>query len=239
MQELRTAPRQRRSQQSIDAILDAAERLIHEQGQVSFTAAELASGADMSIGRIYYWFPDIPSIVGALVERSVQRMINVLGDALNSQADMPTPVLVRRVVDAMCVHLDANPASLPLMLTGGAGSRGEPLYRSLVSLVSAVVIDRVPDIPPDEVELVSRTTVGITLGMLHRYPRAGGHKDLLRQELVFLLCAWLAARYPAADDPVWNNPQAPLQPSRAPRGGFVGTSPVWPALAPGAPSAGV
>ena len=31
MQELRTAPRQRRSQQSIDSILDAAERLIHEQ----------------------------------------------------------------------------------------------------------------------------------------------------------------------------------------------------------------
>ena len=45
MQELRTEPRQRRSQQSIDAILDAAERLIHEQGQVGFTANELAAAA--------------------------------------------------------------------------------------------------------------------------------------------------------------------------------------------------
>ena len=59
MQDLRTEPRQRRSQQSIDAILDAAERLIHEQGQVSFTAAELAAAANMSIGRVYYWFPGL------------------------------------------------------------------------------------------------------------------------------------------------------------------------------------
>lgn len=237
MQELRTAPRQRRSQQSIDAILDAAERLIHDQGQVSFTAAELASGANMSIGRIYYWFPDIPTIVGALVERSVQRMVDVLGNALNSHADMTTPMLIQRVVGAMCDHMDANPATVPLTLTGGADSLGGPLYRSLVNLVSAVVIDRIPDIPANEVDLVSRTTVGIALGMLHQYPRAGEHKGVLRQELVFVLSAWLYARYPPADDPVWNDPRALLQPSRVPRDGFVDSSPVWPALAPGAPPA--
>ena len=95
MQELRTEPRQRRSQVSIDAILDAAERLIHDQGQVSFTAAELASGAQMSIGRVYYWFPDIPSIVGALVERTVNRMVEVFGEALRQQHDTSTPLMVR------------------------------------------------------------------------------------------------------------------------------------------------
>ena len=94
MQELRTAPRQRRSQQSIDAILDAAERLIHEHGQVSFTAAELATGAHMSIGRVYYWFPDIPSVVSALVERTTQRMVDVFGSALGSEANTSTPCLL-------------------------------------------------------------------------------------------------------------------------------------------------
>ncbi|MCY7300088.1 MAG: TetR/AcrR family transcriptional regulator, partial [Ilumatobacteraceae bacterium] len=90
MQELRTEPRQRRSQESIDAILDAAERLIHKDGQVSFTAAELAAGAHMSIGRVYYWFPDIPAVVSALVERTVQRMVEVFGVALVSEADTST-----------------------------------------------------------------------------------------------------------------------------------------------------
>jgi AcrR family transcriptional regulator len=237
MQELRTAPRQRRSQQSIDAILDAAERLIHEQGQVSFTAAELAAGANMSIGRVYYWFPDIPTIVGALVERSVQRMVDVFGRALESQLDTSTPILIERVVGAVCDYMDRNPATVPLTLTGGEDSQGGPLYRSLVDLVGGVVIDRVPDIPQLEVELVSRTAAGIALGMLHDYTRAGDRKPALRQELVFVLSAWLYARYPDANDPVWNNAEWLLQPSRRPRDGFVENRPVWPALAPNAPAA--
>ncbi|MGB8860193.1 MAG: TetR/AcrR family transcriptional regulator [Ilumatobacteraceae bacterium] len=238
MQELRTAPRQRRSQQSIDAILDAAERLIHEDGQVSFTAAELATGANMSIGRVYYWFPDIPSVVAALVERCVERMVQVFGAALGSGADTSTPLLVKRVVGALCEHIDANPATVALALTGGANSKGGALQRSMIDMVGQVVVARVPDVPPAEVDLVARTAVGITLGMLHDYTRVGEHKPLLRQELIYVLSGWLYARYPSTDDPVWNDPEWPLQPSRRPRPGYVEFSPVWPALAPNQPSPG-
>ena len=72
--------------------------------------------------------------------------------------------------------------------------------------------------------------------MLHDYTRAGDSKPLLRQELVYVLAAWLYARYPSADDQVWSNPSFPLQPSRRPRGGFLDSGPVWPALAEGQPS---
>ncbi len=233
MQELRTEPRQRRSRQSIDAILDAAERLIHHDGQVSFTAAELAHGADMSIGRVYYWFPDIAAVVAALVERSMQRMVQVFATALAGEQQATTPIMVQRVVGALCDHVDRNPATVALALTGGAHGQGESLQLSLVEMVSQVVRDRVPDVPDGEVELVSRTVVGITLGMLHGYTRAGGHKAMLRQELVYVLSAWLYSRYPSSDDPVWNDPTWPIQPSRRPRPGYTESAPVWPALAPG------
>ena len=235
MQELRTEPRQRRSQQSIDAILDAAERLIHHNGQVSFTAAELATGAHMSIGRVYYWFPDIPAVVNALVERTVQRMVEVFGAALGSEVDTSTPLLIHRVVGALCDHIDANPATVALSLTGGADSQGGPLYRRMVELVGYVIADRVPDVPDDEAHLVASTAVSITLGMLHDYTRAGDRKVLIRQELVYVVSAWLYARYPSSDDPVWGNPGWPLQPSRLPRPGYVESSPVWPAFAPDQP----
>jgi hypothetical protein len=133
--------------------------------------------------------------------------------------------------------MDRNPATVALTLTGGADSQGGPLYRSLVGLVGEVVVDRVPDIPSDEVELVSRTTVGIALGMLHDYTRSGDRRSVLRQEVVFVLSAWLYARYPSADDPVWNNPEWLIQPSRRPRSSALESRPVWPALAPGAPTA--
>ena len=237
MQELRTEPRQRRSQQSIDAILDAAEHLIHRDGQVSFTAAELAVGADMSIGRVYYWFPDIPAVVSALVERTVQRMVEVFGVALNSAAGTATPLLIQRVVAALCDHIDTNPATVALSLTGGSNSHGDQLHNRMVEMARYVIADRVTDVPDAEAELVARTAIGITLGMLHGYSGAGDHKALLRQELVYVLSAWLYARYPSSDDPVWNDPQWPVQPSRLPIIGYVEDSPVWPALAPNQPPA--
>lgn len=236
MQELRTEPRQRRSQHSIDAILDAAERLIHHDGQVSFTAAELAHGADMSIGRVYYWFPDIPAVVSALVERSVQRMVRVFATTLAGEQQTSTPLMVHRVVGALCDHVDRNPATVALALTGGAHGQGEALHQSLADMVSEVIRDRVPAVPDAEVELVARTLVGITLGMLHGYTGAGAHNAMLRQELVYVLSAWLYARYPSNGDPVWNNPSWPIQPSRRPRPGYSESAPVWPALAPGAPT---
>lgn len=236
MQELRTEPRQRRSQQSIDAILDAAERLIHEHGQVSFTAAELAAGAEMSIGRVYYWFPDIPSVVGALVERTVDRMVAVFGAALVAENATSTPLLIQRVVGALCDHIDRNPATVALSLTGGARSQGGPLFGSLVEMVGHVVADRVPDIPDEEVVFVATTAVSITLGMLHAYTRVGEGRVLLRQELVYVLSAWLYARYPSSEDEVWANSEWPLQPSRLPRRGFMESSPVWPAMSPRQPA---
>src|SRR4051812_5918535 len=119
MQELRTAPRQRRSQQSIDAILNAAERLIHEQGQVSFTANELAVAADMSIGRVYYWFPDMPAVVTALAERAGQRLADVCARAAEYSDDTPTPVVLRDTISTLCRHIDANPSTVALCLSGG------------------------------------------------------------------------------------------------------------------------
>lgn len=66
---LRNTPCQGRSIRTVTAILDAAERLIAEAGQVTFTAAELATAAGMSIGRVYYWYSDLGSVMVAVRQR--------------------------------------------------------------------------------------------------------------------------------------------------------------------------
>lgn len=235
MQELRTEPRQRRSQQSIDAILDAAERLIHEQGQVGFTANELAAAAGMSIGRVYYWFPDIPAVVTALVERSAVRLAELFNDSTAYQYGVTTPLLLQRAIDAMCRYVDENPAAVALCTTGGAAGPGKVLADQLVRFGSALVIDRVPGIPTAEVEVVARTAVGITLGMLNGYTTAGEFRPLIQQELVYVLSAYLYARFPPSNDFTWTDPDRGVQPSRPSRRDFTESTIVWPALAPDAP----
>ena len=237
MQELRTEPRQRRSQQSIDAILDAAERLIAEQGQVGFTANELAAAAGMSIGRVYYWFPDIPAVVTALVERSAVRMAQVFGSSVQSSHGTTTPLLLQRAIRQMCVYVEENPAAVALCLTGGNDGPGRVMNERLVEFATALVRDRVPGIPEHETEIVARTAVGITLGMLNGYNQvAPEFRPYIEQELVYVLSAYLYARFPPPDDFTWTAPERAVQPSRPSRRDFTESGRVWPALAPDQPS---
>ncbi|MFM2076980.1 MAG: hypothetical protein RJA49_870 [Actinomycetota bacterium] len=236
MQELRTEPRQRRSQQSIDAILDAAEQLIAEHGQVGFTANELATAADMSIGRVYYWFPDIPAVITALVERGAVRMAQVFGDAIREQYGTTTPLLLQRAIRAMCVYVEKNPAAIALCLTGGDDGAGRVMHERLVEYATALVADRVPGIPDAETEIVARTAVGITLGMLNGYNAVKAEfRPYLEQELVYVLSAYLYARFPPPQDFSWTTPERAVQPSRPSRRDFTESTQVWPALAPDQP----
>ncbi|HNJ96538.1 MAG TPA: TetR/AcrR family transcriptional regulator [Ilumatobacteraceae bacterium] len=237
-QELRTAPRQRRSQQSIDSILDAAERLIHEQGQVGFTANELANAANMSIGRVYYWFPDMPSVVNALADRTADRLASLFGSLLTFDDEAPTTALLERSIVTLCRHLDDNPAIVALCLCGsGTLDYGASVRERIVATVAGALRKRVPDITDAELDLVSRTTVGITLGMLHAYVNEPiEHRPVIRQELVYVISAYLYSRYPRANDVAWSDPDYPIQPSRRP----LSTSPiplVHPALSGKVPAA--
>ena len=233
MQELRTVPRQRRSQQSIDAILDAAERLIHDQGQVSFTANELAVEASMSIGRVYYWFPDMPSVVTALAERATQRL-GELFDGLKQYAPTDSaPMLLRETISTLCEHIDANPSTVALCLSGsGPLDYGTGMRQRVVSLAGALLRERVPGLPDIEAELVANTAVDITLGMLHEYLGASlEHRPYIQQELVYVLSSWLYSRYPQASHVAWADALYPIQPSRMPLK-VDPRMPVYPALSP-------
>lgn len=237
MQELRTEPRQRRSQQSIDAILDAAEQLIAQQGQVGFTANELAAAAGMSIGRVYYWFPDIPAVVTALVERSAVRMAQVFGTSVQASHGTTTPLLLQRAIRQMCVYVEENPAAVALCLTGGNDGPGRVMNERLVEFATALVRDRVPGVPEHETEIVARTAVGITLGMLNGYNQVTAEfRPYIEQELVYVLSAYLYARFPPPDDFTWTAPDRAVQPSRPSRRDFTESGRVWPALAPDQPS---
>lgn len=237
MQELRTAPRQRRSQQSIDAILDAAERLIHDQGQVSFTANELAVAANMSIGRVYYWFPDMPSVVNALAERAATRLGELFTGLLAYDSSAPTPLILAETVATLCRHIDENPSTVALCLSGsGVLDYGAAVRDSIVGVAAILLRTRVPGIPEYEVDLVSNTAVGIALGMLRAYSASPpASRPAVQQELVYVLSSWLYCRYPRPEDEAWGNPDYPIQPARLPAVTVPMVPPVYPALAPQQP----
>jgi AcrR family transcriptional regulator len=99
----RKAPAQRRSRQTVDAILQAAARVFAERGFARGTTNRIAERAGVSIGSLYEYFPNKESILVALVERymdeGMTRIDRLLGRSLAESRDLSA--VLRGLVCAM------------------------------------------------------------------------------------------------------------------------------------------
>src|SRR5262245_3182386 len=76
-------PRQARSQQTLDRILDAAEALVSEKGFDDTPVAEIARRAGSSVGAFYSRFADKDALLGALNERFLAEAVATADAALD------------------------------------------------------------------------------------------------------------------------------------------------------------
>jgi len=171
-----------------------------------------------------------------LVERGTQRMVQVLGDAVANDHGVTTPLMLQRICGRLCTFVDENPATVALCLTGGEDGPGRVLSEQVTALSAELIHDRVPGITEAEVTVVARTTTSMLLGMLHAYLYAGDSKELVQQELVYALSAYLYARFPPPNDFSWKVEERAIRPARPSRRNFTESGLVWPALAPDGPS---
>lgn len=75
--QLRKQPRQERSIQRLEAIMEAAETLILEKGVGDVTMSEIAQRAAIPIGSLYQFFPQKAAVVKALHDRLAGHMENL------------------------------------------------------------------------------------------------------------------------------------------------------------------
>jgi AcrR family transcriptional regulator len=93
-------PRQARSQETLDRLLDAAEQLVAEKGFEDATLAELVRRAGSSVGAFYARFRDKDGLLYALYERYLEQAIATADVALDPRRweGASIPAIVRAVV---------------------------------------------------------------------------------------------------------------------------------------------
>ncbi|QIR35833.1 TetR/AcrR family transcriptional regulator [Tolypothrix sp. PCC 7910] len=107
---MRRKPRQARSQERVNRIIDVAEELFISQGYSATTTNAIASRAQIPIGSLYQFFPDKTAIVQALALRYEERLHQRLAILDNPElAKLPLSTLVEQMIDITEQHFTENP----------------------------------------------------------------------------------------------------------------------------------
>jgi AcrR family transcriptional regulator len=101
----RREPRQQRSRQTVEAVLEAVPRVLRRHGAEAITTNRVAEAAGVSIGSLYQYFPDKQAIFMALHERHVDGVRHVIERTVSDCTSASLDELTRELVEQLAnVH---------------------------------------------------------------------------------------------------------------------------------------
>ena len=104
---LRRQPKQKRSQQRVERILEAAAEVFAEVGYEAATTHAIASRAKTAIGSLYQFFPDKLAIFHALEERHMEQVTAIHAQLITPQmAQLPLEQMIQQLVETFAVYFE-------------------------------------------------------------------------------------------------------------------------------------
>lgn len=214
---LRNLPRQARSAARVELLLDVAAEVFEEVGYDAATTNLVAARADVPVGTLYRWFPDKSALAEALTDRYLSELMATYEDLVtNLEPAESIGPFIRRVMALLIEETRSQRAMSALlvsaMVPGGRSAAGQRLRDGLEGYVRRVMDLRVPNLPA---EIRDRTTA-VCVTLMHLILASAASDDpqseILCDEYIDVLLAYLEAKFPDASHPVWNDPDASVQP---------------------------
>ena len=111
----RRSPRQRRAQQTVEALLDAVIRILKRDGSPRVTTNRIAEVAGVSIGSVYQYFPHKRAIFAALHQRHLEQVDRLIQATIVEHAESSLDELVAALIEAMIEAHLSDPELYALM----------------------------------------------------------------------------------------------------------------------------
>jgi len=196
-----TAPRKRaqqaRSIATVEAIVDAAARVLVSTGYDRASTKRIAREAGISVGSLYQYFPTKEAVVARLLERHIAQVFALLERELATIGKADLPTAVRRGVTAFFQAQGADLALRRVFIEQvprtGELDRAEDIERRAVALLRGYLASRRKDIARANLDLaavvVVRTIAHLTYDAL--IDRAGVEQEAWVDEIVVLVLRYL------------------------------------------------
>jgi AcrR family transcriptional regulator len=189
----RREPRQQRSRQTVEAVLDAVPRLLRRNGAHAITTNRVAEAAGVSIGSLYQYFPDKQAIFLALHDRHVDVVRQVIEQTMTDCAlasiDEFTGELVERLANVHAKDAELHEL-VSVAVPWGQGGFRSALCTTFEQVVSPTRQDRYTADEAERMLLVLPQLVeALVHGVAHQkqaLARARAKDEAIRTVAVYL-----------------------------------------------------
>ena len=167
---LRRVPRQRRGQERVLRLLDAADRLLTEEGAAALTTTAVARAAGVSVGSLYQYFPDRDAIATALALRYTGELAGVMERMADAAVAEPLDDPAGEMLDAF-VGAFRERAGFRALWFGGLRTEAlrdatRPTRHVIAAALARALSAQAPDAHPARVTAVAAMTVLVGDGIL-------------------------------------------------------------------------
>jgi AcrR family transcriptional regulator len=206
---LSRAPVQKRGQQRVEAILDAAEAVIGEMGVDAATTNAIAERAGSSVGSLYHFFPNKGAILEALAERYANFMTAALAQTRRIEEPwVPLEELFSSMFEVFAAMDDAHPGYMAVCrATDSASGCKSPISlqteEHMFVLIQELLAQRCPGIPAAEARVHAvLSVVSVHAGLDHMLSMPEHERPTLRSAMVDMMVRYftpIEALYPRPD----------------------------------------
>jgi AcrR family transcriptional regulator len=193
----RKLPRQRRSAAMVEAIVEAAARLLVERGYEGATTRRIAERAGASVGSLYQYFPSRDALVTAVLERHVDEVLDRIAVVLRRVEAAPLDAAVRRLVDAVLELHDGDPGLHDVLMEQLPRADRTALLARIERVLAAnfrAFLRARPDVPAFDVERAMSVLARACIPLIHRREAdGGGQADRRADDLTLLVLGYVRA----------------------------------------------
>jgi AcrR family transcriptional regulator len=193
---MRKEPRQARSRATVEAILEAAARILDRQGWARFTTNAVADAAGVSIGSLYQYFPNKLALTEAILRRHFDDVLAALRIAdEHTSRGARIEGLVSGMIAAHSVHPSLHRVLLEDVPRGRISKSVHQKFESeYLNLYTKLIEASERSGANRRSELRAHVLSSAIEGVVHDAARTGTLGSLaLKQELVHLVDAYLIA----------------------------------------------
>lgn len=196
---MRKAPRQQRSQSTVESIVEAGARVLAQRGWANFTTNEVARTAGVSIGSLYQYFPNNLAIAEAVRKRHLDDVLRSIPDIEATVEKIPLEQNVARLIDAI-IALHASHQNLhrvlldevPLAPREFYDDFEREYYRRYEALVRATATS---DETGSDHSVAARILADAVEGIVHAASRRNNlMSPLVRREAMRMMLSYLFTR---------------------------------------------